>query len=84
MSETEFLYVPCDCGTPYHFLRISENMDEPEWLDVEFVSTRNCSIWHRIKWALKHVFGREDLTFADIIIKREDLRRALPTKDPST
>lgn len=74
-DEREILFVPCTCHTAYHFLRISEDWDCPDELTVEFISTRNGSIWHRIKWALKHVFGREDLTYADIIIKRDDLIR---------
>lgn len=75
MSEP--IYVPCDCRTPYHHLVITQDGDLPNDLNVEFVSTRNGSIWHRIKWAIKHVFGRQDLVFADIIIKRDDLLRAL-------
>ncbi len=76
-KKPEMLFVPCTCYTAHHFLRFMEDPDSPEWLSVDFVSTRNGSIWHRIKWALKHVFGREDLILADIIIKRDDLRKAL-------
>ena len=77
------IYVPCDCHTPYHCLVINDGdydgteRELPIYLNISFVSTRNGSIWHRIKWAVKHVFGREDLTFADIIIKRDDLMEAL-------
>lgn len=71
------IYIPCDCRTPYHCLVIDRDPDIANELNVSFVSTRNGSIWHRIKWALKHVFGREALTFADIIIKTEDLLEAL-------
>lgn len=71
------LYIPCNCRTAYHCLVITEDDDIPGELVVEFVSTRNGSIWHRIKWAVKHVFGYEDLTFADIIVKRQDLLDAL-------
>lgn len=71
------IYIPCDCHTAYHFIRITEDEDRPDYLYAEFVSTRNGYFWHRVKWALKHVFGREDLTFADVIIKRQDLCRAL-------
>lgn len=80
-TERELLFVPCTCDTAYHFLRVSEDMDRDAYLYVEFVSTRNGSIWHRIKWALKHVFGREDLVYADIIIKRSDLRAALKEEE---
>jgi hypothetical protein len=71
------IYLQCTCHTPYHCLVIESDPDLPDELDVSFVSTRNGSFWHRIKWAMKHVLGREDLTFADIIIKRDDLVRAL-------
>lgn len=83
------IYIPCDCRTPYHCLVIDdgdydESRTTPLHLNVSFVSTRNGSIWHRIKWALKHVFGREDLTFADIIIKTEDLLEALDAVVPDS
>lgn len=68
------LYIRCECATPYHCLVIEEDEDSnAEYLNISFVSTRNGSIWHRIKLALKHVFGREDLVSADIIVKRQDL-----------
>lgn len=73
----ELIYVACTCHTPYHFIRVSEDFDMDDHLTVEFVSTRNGFFWHRVKWALKHVFWREDLVFADIFIKRDDLKRAL-------
>jgi hypothetical protein len=63
---------------------IEPDEDTPESLTVSFVSTRNGSVWHRIKWAWKHVFGREDLTFADIIIKRDDFLEALDSVVPGT
>lgn len=75
------IYIRCDCHTPYHCLVIDEDPDVAGELNVSFVSTRNGSIWHRIKWALKHVFGREDLCFADIIIKRSDLIEGLDASD---
>ncbi|MDX3926787.1 MAG: hypothetical protein QHC90_13410 [Shinella sp.] len=71
------IYLQCDCHTPYHCLVIERDPDCHDDLNVSFVSTRNGSFWHRIKWAVKHVFGREDLTFADIIVKRGDLIEAL-------
>lgn len=77
------LYIPCTCSTAYHCLVIREDEDIPEDLYVEFVSTRAGSLWHRIKWALKYVFGREDLVFADIIIKRQDLLDAIGESDVS-
>jgi hypothetical protein len=71
------VYIRCDCYTAYHCLVIDEDPDLPGELYVSFVSTRHGSIWHRIRWALKHVFGRQDLCFADIIIKRSELAEAL-------
>jgi hypothetical protein len=69
------VYIPCDCHTPYHFLVFEPDADQPQSIYVSFVSTRNGSFWHRLKWAVKHVFKREDLTFADIIIDYADLKR---------
>jgi len=73
MTDPAPRYFPCNCHTAYHFLRIDIDPDFPDELDVSFVSTRNGSFWHRLKWAFLHVMGREDLTFADAIINRECL-----------
>ena len=71
------IYLQCDCHTPYHCLVIEDEPDFPDELNVSFVSTKSGRFWHRVKWAMKHVFGRSDLVFADIIVKRDDLLRAL-------
>lgn len=78
------IYIPCDCRTPYHCLVVERDEDIPESLNISFVSTRNGSIWHRIKWALKHVFGRKDLIFADLIIKTDDFLEALDAVVPDS
>ena len=75
------VYIPCECRTPYHFICIEADEDAPNELNVSFVSTRNGSILHRLKWAFKHVFGREDLVFADAIIKREWFEDAVLRED---
>lgn len=77
------VYIPCECRTPYHFICIEPDADVPNELSVSFVSTRNGSLWHRIKWACKHVFGRQDLVFADAIIKREWLENAVSETSPN-
>jgi hypothetical protein len=77
VTKPKAIYLECDCHTAYHFLTFEPDEDEPECIYVSFVSTRNESIWHRIKWALWHVFKREDLTFADIMIRYPALRGAV-------
>jgi hypothetical protein len=66
-------YVPCDCATPYHFIAFMPDAFDPDYVDIAFVSTRNGSFWHRVKWALRHVLGREDLVFADAIVSKARL-----------
>lgn len=76
-EQSRPIFVACTCHTAHHLLRFTEEPDCDDMVNVDFVSTRNGSIWHRIKWAMKHVFGREDLVLADVIVKRADLLRAL-------
>ncbi len=71
------IYIQCDCHTPYHCLCFERDPDIAESLVVSFVSTRNGFFWHRVKWAFLHIFRREDLVFADIIIKRAQLADVL-------
>lgn len=71
--EPHRAYVPCRCGTPYHHICFDVDPDMPDEIDISFVSTRNGSFWRRVKWALKHVFGREDLVFADAIVSKKRL-----------
>jgi hypothetical protein len=75
--DTAPRYFPCSCHTAYHFLRFDIDPDIPDELYVSFVSTRNSSLWHRLRWAFKHVMGREDLVFADAIIERDSLEENL-------
>jgi hypothetical protein len=71
------IYLQCDCHTAYHCLVIENDPDIAGEINVSFVSTRSGSFWHRVRWALKHVLRRQDLVFADIIIKRDELLDAL-------
>lgn len=66
-------YIPCQCWSADHFLAIDTDPDSDDEITISAVSRRNSSFWHRVRWALKHVFGREDLVFADLIVKRDDL-----------
>lgn len=75
------IFVPCTCLATEHFLRISPDLDDPETVVVEFLSTRDRSFWRRLKWALKHVFQRQDLVFADVIVRRDELRAALDAQE---
>lgn len=76
-SPADRAYIECDCATPYHFLRVEPDPDIDGMLNLAFVSTRNGSFWHRLRWALAHVFGRDDLVFADIIVSRKRIAAAI-------
>ena len=73
-------YVTCECHTTYHFLCIETEEGFENDLNVSFCSTKNASFWHRVKFAMKHVFGSQDLVAADIIIKRDELVKALEAR----
>lgn len=72
---TNVLYLRCDCHTPYHFLTFEADPDIEGAFEVHLVSTKSASIWHRIKYALRHVVRRESLVEADIILNAEDAER---------
>lgn len=69
------VYLRCDCHTPYHAVVIDKDPDIAGFLNVSVVSTRNGSIWHRLKWAAVHVFKREDLVCADLILGKAEVSR---------
>jgi hypothetical protein len=73
LGGPDWRYVPCDCSTPHHFVAFMPDVFDTEFVDISFVSTRNGSFLHRVKWAWKHVFGREDLVFADAIVSKKRL-----------
>lgn len=77
MLDQKMIFIPCDCYDTCHFLRFMPDPDIEDAFDCDFISTRNGSFWQRVKWALKHVFGNEDLVFADLIIRRSELERVL-------
>lgn len=65
----KFIYIPCECRTPYHFVCVDADPDVPDELNISVVSMRNGSFWRRVQSAMKHVFGREDLVFGDVLVK---------------
>lgn len=73
----DLIFVPCTCSATEHFLRISQDFDDQDTVTVEFLSTRDGSFWRRLKWAAKHVFGRQDLVLADVIVRKDELAEAL-------
>lgn len=73
LGGPDWRYVPCDCATTYHFITFMPDPFDVDQVDISFVSTRNGYFWHRVKWAWRHVFGREDLVFADAIVSRKRL-----------
>lgn len=85
MSETRIRepeqvrrYVPCRCWSADHLVAIDPDEDDAETLYVSVVSTRNGSFWHRVRWSLKHIFGGQDLVFADIVVNRSTFAAAIP------
>jgi hypothetical protein len=79
LENNEPIYIRCECGSSHHHLCF--DYDTEFWAEdemgVAFVATKSGFFWHRVRNAWKHVFGREDLVLADIIIKREQLRKLL-------
>lgn len=66
-------YVRCECHTPYHCLVLERDADGS--IDVQFVAESNGRFWHRVKWALRHVFKRDMLVEADLILSSKDAGR---------
>ncbi len=63
MYEPNYHYIPCRCFSADHLVRVCPDEDIDGTLNVEILSSRQSSFWSRVRWALKHVFGREDLVF---------------------
>ncbi|HBQ33111.1 hypothetical protein I6H96_11570 [Brucella anthropi] len=76
MYEPNYHYIPCRCFSADHLVRVCPDEDIDGTLNVEILSSRQSSFWSRVRWALKHVFGREDLVFADVIVSREKWLKA--------
>lgn len=83
MWEPKFNYLPCRCFCAEHFVRVGLDPDVPDEVTVDIVSSRNGSIWHRIKWAFIHVFGREDLVMADLMLSRKQWHDAVHNPEVS-
>lgn len=60
------IYLQCECHSANHFVLIER--DEFKCLQISVVADRNRSIWHRMRWAFHHIFSREDLVMADLIL----------------
>ncbi len=71
----EPLYLRCDCHQPHHFVLIEDDPDLDGHFFVSVVGVKSMDFWHRVRWALKHIFGREHLTIADLILTPADAKR---------
>jgi hypothetical protein len=69
------VYFRCSCRSPHHALVFERDEDVPTAVNVTFMSARNASFWHRVKWSLKHIFGGESLVFADLVFEPDDAKR---------
>jgi hypothetical protein len=76
MYEPDYHYIPCRCFSADHLVRVCPDEDIDGTLNVEILPSRQSSFWSRVRWALKHVFGRDDLVFADVIVSREKWLKA--------
>lgn len=50
-------YVECTCDAPEHTIRIAYFKDDSDLLYIDTPLTYNYNIWHRIKLAVKYIFG---------------------------
>lgn len=82
-EATEWMvYVPCRCGSAHHFLRIQDDPDIPDAVCVEFLSGGTAApFWMRMKHALKHLFWREELVYAELFIDRDTLKAAIEARE---
>lgn len=80
----EPLYLRCECHQPHHFLLVEDDPDVAGVVNVSLVATKSGRFWHRVKWALRHVFGGEHLTLGDVILtngKVAQLQQFLAERD---
>lgn len=69
-------YLHCDCHVPYHVLTAYTYSDEhsnDDMMEISFVSVRNGSFWHRVKYALLHILNKDILVEADIVVSKAEL-----------
>jgi len=76
--EPTLNYIPCRCFCAEHFVRVGLDPDMPDEVTVDIVASRNGSFWHRVKWAMVHIWGREDMVMAGCIISRKQWHDAVP------
>lgn len=71
----EPLYLRCECHQPHHFLLVEDDPDVAGVVNISLVATKSARFWHRVKWALRHVFGCEHLTLGDVILTNGKVAR---------
>lgn len=75
--KREPLYLRCECHQPHHFVLIEDDTDISGTFSVSVVATKSADFWHRVKWALKHVFAGEHLTTGDVVLSSEDAAKVV-------
>lgn len=78
------LYLRCHCHQPNHFVLVEDDPDIAGVINLSLVASKSARFWHRVRWALAHVFGGEHLTIGDVIMANGDVERLqafLATRD---
>ncbi|SCM71565.1 hypothetical protein KL86PLE_100266 [uncultured Pleomorphomonas sp.] len=65
-------YIPCDHYTPDHFIHIDPKPGG-HLAEVKIVTSRDASLWLRLRYALRFVLGRDDLVYGNVIASRLEI-----------
>jgi hypothetical protein len=65
------LYLRCDCHQPHHAVIIERDKDFSDTVMVSVVSTKSSGFFHRVYWAMRHIFAGEHLTVGDVLLDRD-------------
>jgi len=69
------MYLQCDCHQPHHAVIIEPDDHVPGMVMVSVVATKSSGFFHRVWWALKHIFGGEHLTVGDVVLSQSAVHR---------
>ena len=69
------LYLRCECHQPHHAVIVEPDRDIDGTVNVSVISAKSGSLWHRVKYALRHIFVGERLIEADLILGEDAVAR---------